>query len=299
VGLITWLVWTITPQKLLAALESLDWPAVVGVSVVQVIVLFSWDTFCLWWLFKQPNRHVPFWALFRARSDAVVWSAVNLEIGQAVFAYKLAQILGKSVAAALGRCVVLALFDFGTLQALALVGSFVLLTPLTRDLRWIPIVSVSGLVVLGLLLFFLPQKWRAWLVQKKWGKWLAWWTWRHSLTLMGLRLVMFGLMLIYAGVGLALCGLRPTAREIVGLIPYVMIAESLPGTGGLGERETALVYLLNPGPDRQAVVLSFGLIWSLTTILGRIAIGLLSWALPRKVIPGEDEERPHEVPSAA
>ncbi len=123
-ALITWLIWKITPRQLLAALEHLDWPWVVAGSVLQVFFLYLWDSLCLWWLFKQPDRRVPFRALFRARSDSIIWAAINLEIGQAVFAYKLAKVLGKSVAEALGRCVVLALFDFGTLQALALVGSF-------------------------------------------------------------------------------------------------------------------------------------------------------------------------------
>ncbi len=290
-GLITFLVWTTTPHKLLAALESLDWPAVVGITVVQLVVLFTWDTFCLWWLFKQPNRRVPFWALFRARCDSVLWSAINLEIGQAVFAYKLAKILGKSVAEALGRCVLLAFFDFGSLQALALVGSFFLLTPLTRELRWVPIVSVSGVVILIFLLHFLPQNWRDWLIRKDWGKPLGWWSWRHSLILGALRVTMFGLMLVYAGVGLSLCGVPMTPRGTVGIIPYVLIAESLPGTGGLGERETALVYLLDPGPTHRAVVLSFGLVWSMVTILGRVGIGLMSWALPRAKDQGEEAAR--------
>ncbi len=291
VGLIAWLIWTTTPQKLLAALQSLDWPWVVGISVAQVIILFTWDTFCLWWLFKQPDRRVPLGPLFRARCDSVLWSAINLEIGQAVFAYKLARVLGKSVAEALGRCVLLAFFDFGTLQALALVGSFFLLTPLTHNLRWIPVVSVSGVVVLTFLLHFLPQRWRDWLTRKNWGKPLDWWTWRHSLILSGLRLTMYGLMLIYAGVGLSLCGVPMTARRTVGIIPYVLVAESLPGTGGLGERETALVYLLDPEPSQWAVVLSFGLVWSVVTILGRVGIGLASWALPRTKDEGEGRQQ--------
>ncbi len=295
-ALITWLVWHITPHKVLAALATLDWPWVVGLSVVQVVVLFTWDSVCLWWLFKQPGRRVTFWALFRARTDSVIWSAVNLEIGQAVFAYNLAKILGKSVTEALGRCLVLALFDFGTLQLLALVGSFFFLTPLTRGLRWVPAVAVSGLIILACFLYFLPQSWREWLIRKNWGKWLAWWSWRHSLVLSALRLTMYGLVLVYAGLGLSLCGEPMTVRRTVGVIPYVIVAESLPGTGGLGERETALVYLLEPDPARSAVVLSFGLVWSLTTILGRVAIGLLSWALPRR--PGESPREGDSVPQS-
>ena len=67
----------------------------------------------------------------------------------------------------------------------------------------------------------------------------------------------------------------------VGLGPFVMLAEALPGTGGLGEREAALLYLLDPPEEQRAVVLSFGLIWSTVIILGRITIGLVSALLPR------------------
>jgi hypothetical protein len=45
-------------------------------------------------------------------------------------------------------------------------------------------------------------------------------------------------------------------------------------------RETALVYLYPAGNENGAVLLSFGVIWSTVVILGRVAIGLVSWCLP-------------------
>jgi hypothetical protein len=93
---------------------------------------------------------------------------------------------------------------------------------------------------------------------------------------------MFLLVLIYAWAGLTICRFPVDVRTVVGVIPFVLLAESLPGTGGLGERETALVYLLHAGGEERAVLLRFGLTWSVVVILGRVSIGLISWFLPRR-----------------
>jgi hypothetical protein len=274
-GLVTWLVWRITPEKLFAALSGSRWPWLVFASVVQLVVLFLWDTINLWWLFSQPDpsRRPPFRLVLRERCNSILWSAINLELGQGVFAYKLATALHESVGQALGRFLVLDLFDFGTLQSLGLLGSFLVTNPLIEIVRWVCLASTLGLIVLALLFAFMPAPWRKWLEDKSWGSWLRWWGWRHSLLLWAQRLTMFLLVYLYAYVGLLICGIALDARTVFGTIPFVLIAESLPGTGGLGERETALVYLLDPG-DKAAVLLSFGLIWSTVVILGRILIGL-------------------------
>ena len=71
-----------------------------------------------------------------------------------------------------------------------------------------------------------------------------------------------------------------------GTIPFVILAESLPGTAGLGEREAALILfpgLGGPMTYQQARLLCFGLTWSSVVILGRLAIGLVSRWLPHRV----------------
>jgi hypothetical protein len=98
-----------------------------------------------------------------------------------------------------------------------------------------------------------------------------------------LRLILFLLVYLYAGIGLVLCGVPADVSTVFGVIPFVLLAESLPGTGGLGERETALVYLLGAGGEQRAELLAFGLIWSVVVILFRIAVGLVSSWLPRNV----------------
>jgi hypothetical protein len=140
---------------------------------------------------------------------------------------------------------------------------------------------VLGLAGLGLSVKFLGPSARRWLEEKPWASWIAWWTWRRSLLLFLQRLFMFLLVYLYAAAGLAICHMPVSFRVVFGAIPFVLIAESLPGTGGLGARETALVYLLSASDDQRPVLLSFGLIWSMVIILGRVAIGLVSSWLPR------------------
>ncbi len=282
VGLITWLVWTVSPRRLLAALATSNWPWLVAATAVQVVVLFLWDTVCVWWLFRQPDRRLPFRTVLRLRCDTVIWSAVNLEVGQAAFAWQLAKSLNVPPTDTLGYCLLLALVDCGTLLSLALVGSFLHPSPLTRPWRWLCLGGLAGLGLLVVLVKLIPDRWHRWLAARPWAGWLAWLDWRAVGRLAGLRLILFLLVLVYAGVGLAICRVPVDPLTVAGVIPFVLMAESLPGTAGLGERETALVYLYPAGEEYRAALLGFGLIWSTVVILGRVLIGLVSWCRPRR-----------------
>jgi hypothetical protein len=285
VALVGWLIWKITPQKLGQAFSTVNWPWLIAATLVQLVVLFLWDAIALWWLFSQHSQRLSFWTVLRARTDSSLWSAINLEIGQGVFAWKLAKALNGPVLAALGRCFLLAMFDSGTLLSLGLVGSFLSTNPIIHYLGWICVAGVSAYAGLVLTLQFLPRGWRAWLAGKEWASWLGWWSWRHSLVLWALRLVLFLLVFLYVWVGLLICGIPESARNVFGVFPFVLLAESLPGTGGLGERETALYYLLGATAEQRAVLVSFGLIWSTVIILGRVGIGLISSWLPARAEP--------------
>ena len=299
IGLVTWLVWKVTPARLAEAVATPAFPWLVAVSVAQLLVLFVWDTVCVWWLFSLPHRRLSFRTVLRARVDTVIWSAVNLEVGQAAFAWRLARATGDSVQRALGRCLLLALFDAGTLQSLALAGSFLVHEPLIRWLRWVCVAVVGGLLLLVVVVKLLPERWYRGLAEQDWAHWLTWWTWRDAVILWALRLVMFLLVLAYVWAALAICGIRTGVRTVVGVIPFVLIAESLPGTGGLGERETALMYLLHAGEGRRGVLLCLGLTWSTVIILGRVAIGLVGWLLPHRDQDAQEEAPGRTPPGAA
>jgi hypothetical protein len=295
-GLVTWLIWKITPQRLAQALASLNWPWLITATLVQLVVLFLWDAIALWWLFSQPHERLPFRIVLRARTDSALWSAISLEIGQGVFAWKLARALNHSVLSALGRCFLLAMFDSGTLLSLGLVGSFLTPNPIVHYLRWICVAGLCGYAGLVLTLRFMPSGWRRWLAEKEWAGWLRWWSWRDGLVLWAFRLGLFLLVFLYVWAGLFICGIRENARTIFGVIPFVLLAESLPGTGGLGERETTLYYLLGASPEQRAVLVSFGLIWSTVIILGRLVIGLISSWLPVRSEPlRQRDQEPSQV----
>lgn len=294
-GLITWVVWHVTPAKLWQALQTGIWPWLVLATALEIIASFFWDATCVWWLFSQPNRPLSYWAAVRARGEATLWSAVNLEIGGGVFAWKMTRIQNIPLTDTLGRLFLLALFDFGTLQSLALVGSFLQPEALLRWLRWVSVGAVCGLALMILIYRFLPNRWREWLVQWRLAHWLRWWDTRRSITLWAMRLTMFLIVVAYAGVCLAISGVPVTVWLVLGVVPYVLVAESLPGTGGLGEREVALIYLLHVPAHLTGMVVSFGLIWSVMTILGRITIGSICTWLPRQ---HEPEMTPSESAAA-
>lgn len=204
---------------MLSALSPSVWPWLVLATLVQFVVLFLWDTVSLWWLFSLPDRPLPFRPVLRERVDASLWTAVNVHLGQGIFAWKMARMARISVADALGRATALVVFDSIILLTLGLVGSF-------------------------------------WLYAQ--------------------RLILFLFTLAYAGFCLAICRFPVDARTVLSVIPLVLIAEGLPSTGGLGQREVALVYLLQPQTaEQRAVLLSFGLIWSVVVILGRLMVGLV------------------------
>jgi hypothetical protein len=100
---------------------------------------------------------------------------------------------------------------------------------------------------------------------------------------------MYLLAIAYVSAGLVIVHVPVDLHIAFGLIPFVLLAESLPGSGGIGGRETGLVYLLGSESNR-ADVLVFGLIWSGLGLLSRLLIGVASWLLPRR--KDEDPDRP-------
>jgi hypothetical protein len=294
-GLVAWLVWMVHPRRLAAAFQATNWPALVALTAVQAAGLFLYDSVCLWWLFSQPDRRLSWRQVLRLRSDTVIWSALNLEVGQAAFAWKLTKMAGIPLASTLGYCALLALVDTFTVQSLALAGSFLYSNPRTRTLRWICVGIMSGLVLLAVVLNLLPERWWRWLAAKSWANWLEWISPWALARLWLLRLILFALVLVYVGACLAVCRVPVSPRIVLGTIPFVFMAEALPGTAGLGEREGALLYLYPGAEDQRAVLLSFGLIWSAVVILMRVTISLASWSLPRRT-PAALE--PQSAPSA-
>ncbi|HZU37338.1 MAG TPA: lysylphosphatidylglycerol synthase transmembrane domain-containing protein [Gemmataceae bacterium] len=281
-GLVVWLVFfKVGTAKLVDSVQQVNWPLLLGISFIQLVVLFLWDSFSLWWLYSQPNKKLPFKAVLSASTEAAGWSAINLEVGQAAFAVRMANMVDEPVATFLGRSIVMSMFDFGVTTAFGLLGYILMPTRRYRYLMYICIVGVGGLILLALAVAYLfPQRWRTWIQKHPWGRWLKWWSWKHTGLLLVQRVVLATGIFAYAGAGLALIGVPPhptvadEARMVFGVIPFVLLSEAIPSAGGLGTRETVLIYLTGGPPG---AILGFSLIWSVSLIIGRILIGTGSW----------------------
>jgi hypothetical protein len=277
-GLVAWLVWRVSPEALARAAAVLNWPALVLLTLADLFALLLWDSVCLRWLFSLPDRPLSFGTVLRARARSYLWLVVNYELGQGALAWQLARARGLSLMSAISRCVLLALHDLTVLFSLGLGAALLNPDPWARPLRW---VCGGGLVVLAgvaLALTLLPMGWRRRLAPR--ADWLGWWTWRHSATLLGLRLAFFLILVTYVAIGLRLAGIPLEPAAICRVVPLVLLTEMLPSISGLGTRDTALLTLLHPSPELRGVVLAFSLLWSTVLLLGRAAVGLAASWLP-------------------
>src|SRR5437764_5862307 len=55
VGLLSWLAWRVSVEKLAEAAAALNWPMLAGLTLLLVLALYGWDTLCVRWLFGQPQ----------------------------------------------------------------------------------------------------------------------------------------------------------------------------------------------------------------------------------------------------
>jgi hypothetical protein len=278
-GLVAWVASRISPDRLARAAESLNWPGLAALTLAMVAAVYLWDVVCVRWLYALPNQPLSHRQAADARAGSYLWSAVNYEVGQGVLAWQLARIQNASLLASLSRCVLLAVHDLAVLLALGLAASLLDPAPQTR---LIPIALASVLAVFVLLAAtwrMLPDGRRQRLVQTRWGNWLGWWRWRHSIVLCGLRLVYFGIMVVYAGTALRMCGIVRDLEVVCGTIPLVLLVDALPSVSGFGTRHAAVEALLDLNPSEEAVAFHFSTFWSAGLLLGRASIGLANWWL--------------------
>jgi hypothetical protein len=88
-----------------------------------------------------------------------------------------------------------------------------------------------------------------------------------------LRILYFGILVIYAAVALSICRLPVDSKVVLSTIPLVLLAEGLPNFAGLGTREASLVLLLEP--PNEGVLVAMSLFWSAGMLVIRLVIGLM------------------------
>lgn len=276
-GLVSWVVWRVSPERLVSAAAELDWPWMAALTAAMVLGLYFWDAVCLRWFFAQPDFRLSYADSLRARGTSYLAIVFNYQLGQGILAWRMARASGAAVWFSLGRCLLLAYHDMGVLLALGVLGAALSTHPGAGWIRWIAGGVLLGMIVLAVSIGRLPDRWQQRLQATKFGAGLTGWSWDRSLRLCLLRGGYYLILLAYAAAGLPLCGLAPDYRVVFSVVPLVLLADGLPiSVSGLGTRETTLQLLLNPGEHLRGALLAFSLFWSSGLILGRSLIGLVN-----------------------
>jgi len=273
-ALLGWVLYQVSPSELRDAFLRLNWPVLVPATVVMVGSLYLWDTVCLQALFTTRGRVPPYGRMLRVRGTAYLVGVVNYGLGQGMVAWAMARYQATSLLAALARPVILAYHDLLVLFSLGLLGSLLAGNHELIVVRWTCSVGLVGLGAIALVLRLLPPKQKGRLKQTRFGAWLDDWSWGHSIRLALLRGIYFAILMVYAGVGLEVCGVNVDLMVVVSTIPLVLVADALPSVSGLGVRERTLTALLHPPGELQAALVALSLLWSTGMIVGRTLIGL-------------------------
>jgi hypothetical protein len=265
----------------------------VSATIVLVFALYLADSFCIYWLFSRQDRALKLRSVVQARGSSYLLSSFNYELGQGALAWNLASARGQTLLPALAKCVLLAYHDVAVLAILGLIGASRSEIPQSARVAWFCGALVMLLVGIGVVVRILPwSRLNRW-VSPKLRLGLETWTWRQSAQLCLLRAGYFGVILLYAAIGLRLSGFNLSLQVLCSVIPLALLADGLPiSVSGLGTRETTLLYLLNP--DEPTTLVAFSLQWSVGLALGRAIIGLFYWwFLPQEMMghaalqPGE------------
>ncbi len=272
-GLIAWLLAGLDVPLLLESIAELPWEFLVPLTLAMVTALYLWDAVCLRLVFVVGDRMLPYQTALYVQGIASLFSAVNYQLGQGFVAWLIAVRQRTSFLSALSRSVLLAIHDLGVLFTLGWIGSMVRsgAGPQVRGIRLLCSLGLLALAALVIGYRFLPHARRQALRASKFGAWIESWSWQRTGWLLLLRLAYFGISITYAGIAFHIAGVGVGARDILGAVPLVLVAGSLPSVSDLGTRETALVLLLAPASREMVVAVS--LLWSSGMIAGRLIIG--------------------------
>jgi hypothetical protein len=122
--------------------------------------------------------------------------------------------------------------------------------------------------------------------------------------LLPLRVVYFGILLVYATVALAICRIHVDWQVVLSTVPLVLLADGVPTFAGLGSREAMLHFVLAPGESNPTLV-AMSLLWTIGMIVGRLMIATVHLWLHRarlgaaKIAPSKSpvDERATSTPA--
>jgi hypothetical protein len=297
-ALVGYLLWSVSPRDLRDKAQALDWRLLVPVTAAFVAALYFWEALCFRSLFSLADRPLTYQQMLRVRGISYLAGIFNYEAGQAIAAWRVAVLQQTGLLSALSRTVLLAYHDLLVLMALGAMGATLSNDPSMATVRWFCLSGLGILIIVGLVPLMLPEDWRARLRQTRWGAWLGSWSVFRSAQLVLLRIVYFALFVIYAALALAICRIPVDHTVTLGTVPLVLLADALPSASGLGTRDTALQWLLNPQWPEQTdgVLLAMSLIWSMGLLLGRLTIGLINLWWPGAAAGSADQPPIQETP---
>jgi hypothetical protein len=271
-SLLAWLVIRVSPQALARAAAEVDWHLLVPATIAMVVALYLWDAVCLPRVYDVRGEHWSYWQWLHLSGLSCLGSALHYEIGQAALAWGLARTERTDVLRMLSRSGLLALHDVFVLVGLGAVGASLTNDPRVERIRPAIYAAVVIALAIAILLWLLPAGARRRIWGAKIDELISGWSLRQSLALVPLRLVYYGVVLIYAAAALAICAIAVDRKVLLSTIPLVLVANGFPSIAGLGTRDTALQLLLKP--DRPEVLLAMSLIWSSGIVIVRSTIGL-------------------------
>jgi hypothetical protein len=269
--LLAGVVWWVTPERLLESAAVLDWHRLVPAAVAMVLALYLWDALCLPAVYRDEGGRISYWQALHLRGLTYWAGAFNYELGQATLAWGMARLQGATIARMLARSILLAYHDVVVLLAAGSFGS--LLTDDARVARLRPflLIALAVCLVLGFLVWMMPDRLRAWIRRGNKNSILDGWSLRRSLQLLPLRFVYFSILLIYGAVALAICRLPVDWKVVFSTVPLVLLADGLPSFAGLGTRETMLHVLLSPDEPNPTLI-AMSLFWTIGMIVGRLLL---------------------------
>jgi hypothetical protein len=272
ISLLTLVVWWVSPQELLQAARTLRWQLLLPATAAMVVLLYATDSLCLPIVYETSERRLRYGEALHVRGLSYLAGAFNYELGQAGIAYVVSRLLQTSLVRMISRSIVLAYHDAVILLAMGLTGS--LLTDNANVTRMRPYIATALIVtlVVGAVLWNLPERLRQRIQSSRIGTILADWSIGRTLRLVPLRALYFGILVVYAAIALAICKIRVDGQVVLSTIPLVLLAEGLPNFAGLGTREASLLMLLDP--PEKGVLLAMSLFWSAGMIVIRLLIGL-------------------------
>ncbi len=271
-GLLAYLVYRVSVIELLSAFAEIPWSLLVPATVAMVFALYLWDAVCLQTVFSERPGELRYGEMVRVRGLSYLAGAYNYELGQALIAWTVSRRLNVTFLSTISRTVLLLFHDLLVLTSLGLLASLPSVDPRLRYARLFCLLSVVVLTGAAVLFNVLPQAWHRYLNRTKWGAWSESWDLRRSITLLFLRTVYFGILIVYAVFAFRVCRIELDILVIFSTIPLVLVADGLPSVSGLGTRESALLLLLQP--DDPRILLALSIVWSTGMLVVRLAIGL-------------------------